>query len=125
MSRVTTIRICKERRRWPLCSVHPVGPKKNPAEAGLVCCARRACPLPRLASKPRVGGLSFDITHIIQAILEPLKAEHRKATRYDQRRFVVVGCEGMLGGVMNLWSAIIHAADTSVCGTCKRAPTLA
>jgi hypothetical protein len=24
-----------------------------------------------------------------------------------------------------LWSAIIHAADTSVCGTCKRAPTLA
>jgi hypothetical protein len=24
-----------------------------------------------------------------------------------------------------LWSAIIHAADTSVCGTCKRTPTLA
>jgi hypothetical protein len=56
--------------------------------------------LPHLASKPHVGVPSFDVTQIIQAILQPLKAEHRKVARHDQRRLVVVLRNGKLGGVM-------------------------
>ena len=67
------------------------GQKKTPAEAG-VCVLLGASPaLPRLASKPCVGTASFDITQIVQAILQQLKAKHRKVARHDYRRFVIVG----------------------------------
>jgi hypothetical protein len=56
--------------------------------------------LPHLAGKPHISVPSFDVTQIIQAILQPLKAEHRKVARHDQRRLVVVLRNGKLGGVM-------------------------
>ena len=56
--------------------------------------------LPPLASKPCVAVASFVITQILEAILQPLKAKHRKVARHNQRRLVVVACKGNLRGVM-------------------------